>query len=224
MALDIVIMAAGKGTRMKSALPKVLHRLAGRSLLQHVMDTAAQLGADRTILVCGHGAEAVQEQVGASGGVRFVHQEPQLGTGHAVLQAAPALHDAGTTLILNGDVPLIAAETCRALLAAAAGEQLAMLTVELADATGYGRILRGDAAGRSAREGGRVHAIVEHKDATPAQRSIKEVYTGIMAVPTVHLQVRLRGTAPEGRENGGSSLPAQSDRSRALQASHRSDR
>ena len=188
MALDIVIMAAGKGTRMKSALPKVLHRLAGRSLLQHVMDTAAQLGADRTILVCGHGAEAVQEQVGASGGVRFVHQEPQLGTGHAVLQAAPALHDAGTTLILNGDVPLIAAETCRALLAAAAGEQLALLTVELADATGYGRILRGDAAGRSAREGGRVHAIVEHKDATPAQRSIKEVYTGIMAVPTVHLK------------------------------------
>ena len=188
MALDIVIMAAGKGTRMKSALPKVLHRLAGRSLLQHVMDTAAQLGADRTILVCGHGAEAVQEQVGASGGVRFVRQEPQLGTGHAVLQAAPALHDAGTTLILNGDVPLIAAETCRALLAAAAGEQLALLTVELADATGYGRILRGDAAGRSAREGGRVHAIVEHKDATPAQRSIKEVYTGIMAVPTVHLK------------------------------------
>ncbi|MBK6865860.1 MAG: bifunctional UDP-N-acetylglucosamine diphosphorylase/glucosamine-1-phosphate N-acetyltransferase GlmU [Ideonella sp.] len=188
MALDIVIMAAGKGTRMKSALPKVLHRLAGRSLLQHVMDTAAQLGADRTILVCGHGAEAVQEQVGASGGVRVVRQEPQLGTGHAVLQAAPALHDAGTTLILNGDVPLIAAETCRALLAAAAGEQLALLTVELADATGYGRILRGDAAGRSAREGGRVHAIVEHKDATPAQRSIKEVYTGIMAVPTVHLK------------------------------------
>ena len=181
-------MAAGKGTRMKSALPKVLHRLAGRSLLQHVMDTAAQLGADRTILVCGHGAAAVQASVGSVAGVRFVLQEPQLGTGHAVQQAAPLLDDGGTTLVLNGDVPLIEAETCRALLAEATGGKLALLTVELADPSGYGRVLRGDAAGRSAHEGGRVRGIVEHKDATPAQRLIREVYTGILAVPTMHLK------------------------------------
>ncbi|MBP6776043.1 MAG: bifunctional UDP-N-acetylglucosamine diphosphorylase/glucosamine-1-phosphate N-acetyltransferase GlmU [Piscinibacter sp.] len=188
MALDIVIMAAGKGTRMKSALPKVLHRLAGRSLLQHVLDSSARLGADRTILICGHGAEAVEAAVGAAPGLRFVRQEPQLGTGHAVLQAVPHLHDEGTTLILNGDVPLIEPGTCRALLDACAGENLALLVVELADPTGYGRIVRGDAAGRSALEGGRVRAIVEHKDATLAQRAIREVYTGIMAVPTAHLK------------------------------------
>ena len=188
MALDIVIMAAGKGTRMKSALPKVLHRLAGRSLLQHVLDSSARIGADRTILICGHGAEAVEAAVGAAPGLRFVRQEPQLGTGHAVLQAVPQLHDEGTTLILNGDVPLIEPGPCRALLDACAGENLALLVVELADPTGYGRIVRGDAAGRSALEGGRVRAIVEHKDATLAQRAIREVYTGIMAVPTAHLK------------------------------------
>jgi bifunctional UDP-N-acetylglucosamine pyrophosphorylase / glucosamine-1-phosphate N-acetyltransferase len=188
MALDIVIMAAGKGTRMKSALPKVLHRLAGRSLLQHVLNTAAQLGADRIVVVSGHGAEAVEAATGGQDRVRFVRQAPQLGTGHAVLQAAPCLHEEGTTLILNGDVPLIEADTCRALLAECGGEHLALLTVRLADPTGYGRIVRGDAAGRSAREGGRVRAIVEHKDATLAQRAIDEVYTGIMALPTAHLK------------------------------------
>jgi len=187
MALDIVIMAAGKGTRMKSALPKVLHRLAGRSLLQHVLDTAAQLGADRIITITGHAAEEVEASIGAQRS-SFVRQQPQLGTGHAVQQAVPLLHDEGTTLILNGDVPLIEAATARSLLAAAEGGQLALLTVELEDATGYGRVLRGDAAGRSAHEGGRVHAIVEHKDATLSQRAIREIYTGIMAVPTPHLK------------------------------------
>jgi bifunctional UDP-N-acetylglucosamine pyrophosphorylase / glucosamine-1-phosphate N-acetyltransferase len=187
MALDIVIMAAGKGTRMKSALPKVLHRLAGRSLLQHVVDTAVALGADRIVVVSGHGADAVEASVQAPG-VVFVRQEPQLGTGHAVQQALPRLHDDGMTLILNGDVPLIEATTCRALLDACADENLALLTVALADPTGYGRIVRGDAAGRSAHEGGRVRGIVEHKDATPAQRAIREVYTGIMAVPTGYLR------------------------------------
>ncbi len=187
MALDIVIMAAGKGTRMKSDLPKVLHRLAGRSLLQHVLDTSAKLGADRIVVVSGHGADAV-EAVARAPGIRFARQMPQLGTGHAVLQAVPELHDEGMTLILNGDVPLIEAATARALLAAADGANLALLTVELADPTGYGRVLRGDAAGRSALEGGRVHAIVEHKDATLAQREIREVYSGIMAVPTALLK------------------------------------
>ncbi len=180
-------MAAGKGTRMKSALPKVLHRLAGRSLLQHVLDTAARLGADRIVTITGHGAERVEQSVAAPGLV-FVRQEPQLGTGHAVLQAVPQLHDEGVTLILNGDVPLIEAATAQALLGAAAGTNLALLTVDLADPTGYGRVLRGDPAGRDAGEGGRVHGIVEEKDATPAQRAIREIYTGIMAAPTRHLK------------------------------------
>jgi bifunctional UDP-N-acetylglucosamine pyrophosphorylase/glucosamine-1-phosphate N-acetyltransferase len=179
MALDIVIMAAGKGTRMKSALPKVLHRLAGRSLLQHVLHTAAQLGADRIVVVTGHGADAVEASVQAPN-LCFVRQLPQLGTGHAVQQAVPQLHDEGMTLILNGDVPLIAAATARALLAAAGNAKLALLTVELDDASGYGRVLRGDDAG--------VRAIVEHKDATPAERAIREVYTGIMAAPTAPLK------------------------------------
>ena len=178
MALDIVIMAAGKGTRMKSSLPKVLHRLAGRSLLQHVLETAASLGADRIITITGHGAEQVEAAVQAPH-LQFVRQMPQLGTGHAVQQAAPRLHAEGTTLILNGDVPLIRAETAQALIAACAGDRLALLTIELADATGYGRIVR---------DGDAVQAIVEHKDATPAQRGIREVYTGMMAVPTERLR------------------------------------
>jgi bifunctional UDP-N-acetylglucosamine pyrophosphorylase / glucosamine-1-phosphate N-acetyltransferase len=178
MALDIVIMAAGQGTRMKSSRPKVLHRLAGRSLLQHVLDTASALGTDRIITITGHGAEQVEAGVSAPNLV-FVRQQPQLGTGHAVQQAAPQLHDAGTTLILNGDVPLIAADTLRALLAACGATKLALLTIALDDATGYGRIVR---------EGQAVQAIVEHKDASAAQRAIREVYTGVMAAPTAALK------------------------------------
>ena len=178
MALDIVIMAAGKGTRMKSALPKVLHKLGGRSLLQHVLQTAAGLAADGIVTITGHGAEAVEAAVSAPN-LRFVRQMPQLGTGHAVQQAVPALHAEGTTLILNGDVPLIEAATMRALVAACAGERLALLTVDLQNPHGYGRILR---------DGDTVKAIVEEKDATPAQRLVKEGYTGMMAVPTAHLK------------------------------------
>ncbi|PXW99179.1 UDP-N-acetylglucosamine pyrophosphorylase /glucosamine-1-phosphate N-acetyltransferase [Sphaerotilus hippei] len=184
MALDIVIMAAGKGTRMKSARPKVLHTLAGRALLQHVLDTAAGLGAQRLITVTGHGADLVERAMRAAlpeAPLHFVRQEPQLGTGHAVQQAVPALGEQGTTLILNGDVPLVRAETARALLAACGGERLALLTVQLADPTGYGRIVR-DASGE------RVLAIVEHKDASEAQRAIREGYTGMMAVPTAMLR------------------------------------
>ena len=187
MALDIVIMAAGKGTRMKSALPKVLHRLAGRSLLQHVLATAAELGPDGIVVVTGHGAEAVETGAHAPG-LRFARQIPQLGTGHAVLQAAPLLHDSGTTLILNGDVPLIEAATAQALIDSCAGAKLALLTITLDDPSGYGRGLRGDPAGRAAHEGGRVHGIVEHKDASPMQRQLHEVYTGVMAAPTAQLK------------------------------------
>jgi bifunctional UDP-N-acetylglucosamine pyrophosphorylase/glucosamine-1-phosphate N-acetyltransferase len=187
MALDIVIMAAGKGTRMRSGLPKVLHKLAGRSLLQHVLQNVAALGADRIVVVTGHGADAVEAAVGAPH-LQFVRQMPQLGTGHAVQQAAPLLHDEGTTLILNGDVPLIEPATAAALIEASGGHRLALLTVLLDDPTGYGRIVRGDPAGRSATEGGRVQGIVEHKDANPAERLIREVYTGVMAAPTASLK------------------------------------
>jgi bifunctional UDP-N-acetylglucosamine pyrophosphorylase/glucosamine-1-phosphate N-acetyltransferase len=187
MALDIVIMAAGKGTRMKSALPKVLHKLAGRSLLQHVLTTAAALGADGIVVVTGHGADAVESEVDAPH-LQFVRQMPQLGTGHAVQQAAPKLHAEGTTLILNGDVPLIEASTARALVQACGGARLALLTVELDDPSGYGRIIRGDPAGRATHDGGRVHGIREHRDASPAERQIREVYTGVMAAPTALLR------------------------------------
>ena len=188
-------MAAGKGTRMNSALPKVLHKLAGRSLLQHVLQTAAGLGADGIVTVTGHGADEVEAATATATAtaitapnLRFVRQMPQLGTGHALQQAAPLLHESGTTLVLNGDVPLIEADTARALIEACGGERLALLTITLADPTGYGRILRGDPAGRSATEGGRVHGIREHKDATLVERAIHEVYTGVMAAPTAHLK------------------------------------
>jgi bifunctional UDP-N-acetylglucosamine pyrophosphorylase/glucosamine-1-phosphate N-acetyltransferase len=180
--LDIVIMAAGKGTRMKSARPKVLHRLAGRSLIDHVLATAASLGAGRIVVVTGHGAEEVERSV-AGPGVHFVRQEPQLGSGHAVRQAVPMLRDAGTTLILNGDVPLITAATLRALVAASAGEKLALLTIELADPTGYGRVLRERRVANGA-----IRGIVEHADATPEELAIREVYTGVMAAPSAALK------------------------------------
>ncbi len=180
MALNVVIMAAGKGTRMKSALPKVLHRLAGRALLQHVLDTAAALQAARTVVVTGHGAELVEAAAAPSGAV-FARQMPQLGTGHAVLQAAPLLDDAQpVTLVLYGDVPLISVASAQALLQASGGERLALLSFEPADTARYGRIVRNAQ--------GAVQAIVEYKDATPEQRAITEVYSGIMAAPTAALK------------------------------------
>ena len=164
---------------MKSSRPKVLHRLAGRSLVQHVIDAAAPLQSPRTVVITGHGAEEVEEALGRTGAV-FVRQMPQLGTGHAVQQAVPALDAAlATTVVLNGDVPLIRTNTVQALAQACEGVRLALLTVTLDDATGYGRIVR-DAQGR-------VQGIVEHKDATEAQRAIREVYTGILAAPTAAL-------------------------------------
>jgi bifunctional UDP-N-acetylglucosamine pyrophosphorylase/glucosamine-1-phosphate N-acetyltransferase len=183
MALNVVIMAAGKGTRMKSALPKVLHRLAGTSLLQHVLNASAALAAARTVVVTGHGADEVEAACQGSGAL-FARQMPQLGTGHAVQQAVPALDDGNaTTLILNGDVPLIRTDTLKALVQACGGTQLALLTVVLDDPSGYGRIVREGAGSATT-----VRAIVEHKDAGPAQRQIQEVYTGIMAAPTAMLK------------------------------------
>ena len=184
MGLNVVIMAAGKGTRMKSANPKVLHRLAGRSLLQHVLDAAAQLSpgdtANRTVVITGHGAEAVEAACGGSGAV-FARQMPQLGTGHAVQQAVPALDDGNAvTLILYGDVPLIRPATAQALVQACSGQALALLSFAPQDPARYGRIVR-DASGG-------VRSIVEYKDASPEQRAIREVYSGIMAAPTAALK------------------------------------
>jgi bifunctional UDP-N-acetylglucosamine pyrophosphorylase / glucosamine-1-phosphate N-acetyltransferase len=197
--LDVVIMAAGKGTRMKSKLPKVLHRLAGRALLQHVVDTAATLLARRVIVITGHGAmevEAAIEGAARANGTKipqfelnFVHQEPQLGTGHAVQQAVPVLPDDGMVVVLSGDVPLTQPDTLRQLIAASGGGKLALLTLAMANPTGYGRIVRGGGQGNTQGDGqGDVMAIVEQKDATEAQRQINEIYSGIMAVPAAHLK------------------------------------
>jgi bifunctional UDP-N-acetylglucosamine pyrophosphorylase/glucosamine-1-phosphate N-acetyltransferase len=180
LPIDVVVMAAGKGTRMKSRLPKVLQRLAGVPLVQHVLNTAAQLNARSAVVITGHGADQVEPLLLAPGqalAVQCVRQEPQLGTGHAVQQAVPALADDGVVVILSGDVPLTQADTLQALIAQCGGKQLALLTIDFADPTGYGRIVRGGGQGDA------VQAIVEHKDASDAQRQIKEVYSGIMAVP-----------------------------------------
>jgi len=183
--IDVVIMAAGKGTRMKSSLPKVLHRLGGKALLAHVIECAASVSARKAVVITGHGAEQVEaacarfKQAGSGLGLEFARQEPQLGTGHAVQQALPLLADDGVTLVLSGDVPLTQAATLQALIAQCDGQRLALLTLSMADPTGYGRIVR---AGPEASS--QVRAIVEHKDASAAQREIREIYSGIMAVPT----------------------------------------
>ena len=183
--VDVVIMAAGLGTRMKSKLPKVLHLLAGRPLVQHVVDTAAALSARQVTVITGHGATEVEAAIAVSTGVtgdfdiNFVRQFPQLGTGHAVQQTVPLLRDDGIVVVLSGDVPMTQADTLIKLIEVGGGTQLALLTIDFADPTGYGRIVRsGDA----------VLAIVEHKDASPEQLCITEVYSGIMAVPAVQLK------------------------------------
>ncbi|OQR35540.1 UDP-N-acetylglucosamine diphosphorylase/glucosamine-1-phosphate N-acetyltransferase [Pseudomonas sp. Bc-h] len=173
MSLDIVILAAGQGTRMRSALPKVLHPVAGNSMLGHVIHSARQLSPQGIHVVIGHGADLVREQLAADD-LNFVLQDKQLGTGHAVAQAVPAL-TADTVLILYGDVPLIEVETLQRLLTLVNDQQLGLLTVTLDDPAGYGRIVRD--------EHDRVTAIVEHKDASEAQKAIREGNTGILAVP-----------------------------------------
>ncbi|MBB3169838.1 bifunctional UDP-N-acetylglucosamine diphosphorylase/glucosamine-1-phosphate N-acetyltransferase GlmU [Simiduia aestuariiviva] len=171
--LDIVVLAAGKGTRMKSDLPKVLHPVAGKPLLQHVLDTSQQLGESELIVVVGHGAETVRERVHAPK-LKFVEQTEQLGTGHAVQQTLQYLRDDAVVLILYGDVPLIAADTLETMIEQVNHFDMALLTVLLGDPSGYGRIVRN--AENS------IVAIVEQKDATPQQLRIQEVNTGVMAV------------------------------------------
>lgn len=186
--LNIVVLAAGKGKRMYSDLPKVLHPIAGQPLLAHVLNTAYSLHPRTLAVVIGHGATQVQADVQArfpAHRVEWALQTEQLGTGHAVQQAVPYLDDAHPTLVLYGDVPLTSASTLRALGEAAGNDRLAILTVTLPDPTGYGRIVR-DANGQ-------ITHIVEEKDATPAERALQEINTGIMVVPTVFLK-RALGT------------------------------
>ena len=179
--LNIVILAAGMGKRMRSDLPKVLHALAGRPLVSHVLNTARGLSPVSMCVIYGHGGEQVPEQLRADD-VQFARQEPQLGTGHAVQQALPFLSDACPTLILAGDVPLTKLSSLQALVQAAGNDRLGIMTVNLADPTGYGRIVR---------VAGKITEIVEHKDASPAQREITEVNSGIMIVPTKRLKAWL---------------------------------
>ncbi|MAT93765.1 MAG: UDP-N-acetylglucosamine diphosphorylase/glucosamine-1-phosphate N-acetyltransferase [Halioglobus sp.] len=177
MKLEVVILAAGQGTRMKSDLPKVLHPLAGRPLLQHVIETALELDPAALHVVTGHGAGQVRQALSAYS-INWVEQEQQLGTGHAVLQAMPFVQRDNVVLVLYGDVPLTRADTLRALVTAAT-DGPALLTARLADPTGYGRILR-DAQGALA-------GVVEHKDASEDQRAIDEVNTGLLAAPAADL-------------------------------------
>ncbi|MEY5022980.1 MAG: Bifunctional protein GlmU, partial [Pseudomonadota bacterium] len=175
---------------MKSRLPKVLQQLAGKPLLGHVLDTAAQLHARSAVVITGHGADEVEAAVtkresGLS--VKFVRQEPQLGTGHAVQQAVPVLANDGLVVVLSGDVPLTHVETLKALMAcvhSAGADRLALLTLDMPNPTGYGRIVRTS-------QGDSVQAIVEQKDANPEQLKIQEVYSGIMAVPARQLKTWL---------------------------------
>lgn len=182
MSLSVVILAAGQGTRMRSSLPKVLHKLAGRALLEHVTRTAREL-TQKIAVVYGYGGDAVPKALHQLN-VSWVEQTPQLGTGHALLQAIPSIPDEDTVLVLYGDVPLITVATLNKLIAAADKDKLGLLTVTLSDSSGYGRIVR-DAHNKVTR-------IVEEKDATPDERGIKEINTGMLAVSAKRMRDWLR--------------------------------
>ena len=177
MSTTVIILAAGKGTRMRSNLPKVLQPLAGRPLLGHVIDTAKKLQADHIITIYGHGGTLVQNAF-AHEQVQWFEQAEQLGTGHAVKVTLPVLPREGVSLILSGDVPCITEQTLQKLLDVSRETQIGLVTLTLADATGYGRIVR---------ENGKIQAIVEHKDASEAQRQIQEINTGIYCVSNAKL-------------------------------------
>src|SRR5215212_5045660 len=178
MSLSVVILAAGQGKRMSSQLPKVLHRLAARPLIEHVLEAARELEPDHICVVYGHGGEQVRGALEKTAKLSFARQEPQLGTGHALQQALPFLAASPVTLVLYGDVPLIRPATLERLVAASHGG-VAVLTAELEQPGGYGRIVRNAA--------GAIRAIVEDKDATAEQKRIREVNTGLMALPTPRL-------------------------------------
>ncbi|MEN3980180.1 bifunctional UDP-N-acetylglucosamine diphosphorylase/glucosamine-1-phosphate N-acetyltransferase GlmU [Acinetobacter sp. CWB-B33] len=177
MSTSVIILAAGKGTRMRSSLPKVLQPLAGRPLLGHVIETAKKLQADNIITIYGHGGNLVQNEF-AHEHVQWVEQAEQLGTGHAVKVTLPVLPKDGQALILSGDVPCISQQTLQKLLDAAQHTGIGLVTLTLPDASGYGRIVR---------ENGKIQAIVEHKDASDEQRQIKEINTGIYCVSNAKL-------------------------------------
>jgi bifunctional UDP-N-acetylglucosamine pyrophosphorylase/glucosamine-1-phosphate N-acetyltransferase len=175
--MNVVILAAGMGKRMQSALPKVLHPLAGKPLLSHVIDTAKSLSASRLCVIYGHGGAAVLELLSKRADkVATALQEPQLGTGHAVMQALPELDESVPTLVLYGDVPLTTAASLQALVDVAGQDKLGILTVVQDDPFGLGRIIRDDK--------GQIVRIVEQKDATEAERAIQEINSGIMVIPT----------------------------------------
>ncbi len=187
MKLGVVILAAGQGTRMRSRRPKVLHQLAGRPLLQHVIDTAFELSPDRVVVVHGHGGDEVRRVIGDER-LNWVEQPEQRGTGHAVRQALPALEGLDRVLVLYGDVPLIRAASLRRLIDTTESA-MGLMTVELADPTGYGRIVRDEA--------GNVLRIVEEKDADDAEKTIREINTGIMLVGLERLRVWLERLSPD---------------------------
>jgi len=190
--MQVIILAAGQGKRMNSALPKVLQPLAGKPLLAHVLLTARQLAARRICVVYGHGGEQVP-QAFAGEDIVWVKQEPQLGTGHAMQQALPQLTDDEIALVLYGDVPLTVPQVLSDLVALAQGNKLALLTVNLDDPAGYGRIIRA--------ANGEVSRIAEEKDATPAERAIREINTGILAAPVASLRrwlVKIRNDNQQG--------------------------
>jgi bifunctional UDP-N-acetylglucosamine pyrophosphorylase/glucosamine-1-phosphate N-acetyltransferase len=191
MSLHVVILAAGQGTRMHSALPKVLHRVGGRPLLEHVIRAARALRPERIHVVYGHGGEAVRAAF-AGAPVEWVRQARQLGTGHALLQALPAVPRTATVLVLNGDVPLVRAGTLRSLVRAAR-RGLAIATSDLSDPAGYGRVVR-DARGR-------IERIVEEDDATPRERAIREWYCGLLAANASRLAGWLARVANRNAQN-----------------------
>ena len=177
MSLHIVILAAGQGSRMKSNLPKVLHKIAGKPMLQHVIDTVSQLDADGIHVIIGHGSEKVKEVI--NGDINWCYQTEQLGTGHAVAQALPNIPDNSKVIVLYGDVPLIAKDTLVSMVEGVDEQNIALLTVRLENPTGYGRIIRNFE--------GNIKAIVEEKDATDDIKDIDEINTGILALSSNHL-------------------------------------
>lgn len=177
--LDIVILAAGIGKRMRSPLPKVLHKLAGKPLLRHVLDTAQKLTPRKIYIVYGHGGEQVLSEI-KDDQLISVKQEPQLGTGHALMQVLPYLEKSGKTLVLLGDVPLIQEDSLKNLVASSTTSHFALLTVTLVNPFGYGRIIRNN-------ETNQISAIIEEKDANEIQRKINEINTGIMVLPNAYL-------------------------------------